>query len=52
MIAKRIANFIAPEDAKLQCTADPRCHRKNGHEGACQTMARVLAEKLLAMVKP
>jgi hypothetical protein len=43
---KRIANVLAPEDAKNQCGLDPKCHRINGHPPPCKTFGVAMVEKL------
>jgi hypothetical protein len=45
MIAKRIVDRLAPEDAAKQCQQNAECHRRDGHDGPCVTFARAMAEK-------
>lgn len=45
MIAKRLINIIAADDAQKQCRKDAGCHRIDGHDGDCKTLAVVLVEK-------
>jgi hypothetical protein len=45
VIAKRLIDLAVPEDAKRQCTRSAECHRENGHQGPCVTLARALVEK-------
>lgn len=45
MIAKRILDRLASDDAKAQCKKDPNCHRKDGHAERCQTFAVVMLAK-------
>jgi hypothetical protein len=50
-LAKTLANRIAPEDAKHQCAKDPQCHRKDGHDGPCQTFAVVMLRKVRDLLR-
>jgi hypothetical protein len=50
-LAKTLANRIAPEDAKHQCAKDPRCHRKDGHDGRCQSLGVVMLRKVRDLLR-
>lgn len=51
MIAKRLIGLLAPDDAAKQCARDPQCHRLDGHDGNCKTLAVVLVEKAETAVR-